>query len=643
MRSFGLHGSPALLLVILCLLPATNLAGEVDRTRYMSPDEVRAGMKGYGRTVMSGSRIDTFEFEVIGVMRNAYYAKQDVILVRCSGLNLEHSGIIGGMSGSPCYVRLDDGGERMIGAVAYGWNFNKDPICGVQPITQMLPISDVRTRMKEKKPSQGPTASAPSGRAAAERGGGHGIAELLARSWGEPVDEGSRLSIFNNEIRKLTDGAVKPEGPREQLRPLLTPVMVSGGAHGATDRFRDRFERLGLTPVASGAASAAAAEEARGVKLEPGSVLCIPFMRGDIMMEGLGTCTEVIGDRVLGFGHSMFGEGEVELPLATGIVHTVIPSVMRSNKIGAAIETVGTLKGDENSGVFGVSGPAPRMIPLEVVVKDLRGTQTYNYELVQEQNFTPMLLGTAALESVYAHNEPPKEHTIRYSLETEFENLGTFRSTDFTSQTGVMGIAMDAAVPTSALMNAPFAKAKVVRARMEISVEEGARLAYIDQVRALRTLRKPGDKVTVRVRWRHYRQEPLYTEKDYELALPADLPDGDYNLTVGSTRSYLSGLQTRRPHLFRADSLPELLEGFNLLSSAPSNRLYLSLDLPTGGVAVDRTEMPQLPSFRRQLLASTARNDLHRYSDSLTAHYDTDFAVSGSQVLKITVSRRADQ
>jgi hypothetical protein len=206
-----------------------------------------------------------------------------------------------------------------------------------------------------------------------------------------------------------------------------------------------------------------------------------------------------------------------------------------------------------------------------------------------------------------------------------------------------MGIAMDAAVPTSALMNAPFAKAKVVRAKMEISVEEGARLAYIDQVRALRTLRKPGETVTVRVRWRHYRQEPLYTEKDYQLALPADLPDGDYNLTVGSTRSYLSGLQTRRPHLFRADSLPELLEGFNLLSSAPSNRLYLSLDLPTGGVAVDRTEMPQLPSFRRQLLASTARNDLHRYSDSLTAHYDTDFAVSGSQVLKITVSRRADQ
>ena len=70
--------------------------------------------------------------------------QKDVILARCSGLNLEHSGIVGGMSGSPCYIRDKNGKPRMIGAIAYGWLFSKDPICGIQPIEQMLDIVEVR-------------------------------------------------------------------------------------------------------------------------------------------------------------------------------------------------------------------------------------------------------------------------------------------------------------------------------------------------------------------------------------------------------------------------------------------------------------------------------------------------------------------
>ena len=97
-------------------------------------------MQGFGRPSCPAAKIEPSRSKSSVLMHNAYYAQQDVILVRCSGLNLEHSGIIGGMSGSPCYIHDDDGKDRMIGAVAYGWTFNKDPICGVQPITQMLPI-----------------------------------------------------------------------------------------------------------------------------------------------------------------------------------------------------------------------------------------------------------------------------------------------------------------------------------------------------------------------------------------------------------------------------------------------------------------------------------------------------------------------
>ena len=60
-------------------------------------EDVRPGMKGFGRTVMKGTKVETFQAEVIGVLRNTSPGR-DMILCRLSGLGLERSGIIAGMS-----------------------------------------------------------------------------------------------------------------------------------------------------------------------------------------------------------------------------------------------------------------------------------------------------------------------------------------------------------------------------------------------------------------------------------------------------------------------------------------------------------------------------------------------------------------
>lgn len=631
--------------VALVLVAVRSASADYDRTKYISPDELRPGMKGYGRTVLTGGKIEEFKVEVVAVMRNAFYAKQDVILVRCSGLNLEHTGIIGGMSGSPCYIVEEDGRTRMMGAIAYGWSFNKDPIGGVQPITQMLPIPEVRmpgNTALATRPAGG-EAGGPRGGMTTFRSTGIPIGELVGRVCTEPLDESSPLSVLNEDIVRMNAGKSLPEPLAGELRPLTIPVMVSGGSHRTIERLRRSFERFGLTPVASGAASEATKTEYADIKLEPGSALCIPMMTGDMNMEGLGTCTEVLGDRVLGFGHSMFSMGSIELPLATGIVHTVIPSVSRSEKLGAAINVVGTLYGDENTGVFGIMGKKPDMIPLEVVVHDLRGTRTYHYQVMREDSFTPMLLGNGAMESVFSHSDPPEEHTVRYSVEVEFEGLGSFKSANFTSQRGAGGAASDLMSPTMSLMNAPFGKARVKSAKAEITIEKGARSASFDEIILPRTVFEPGETVTARVRWFHYRATPAYTTAAYSLDLPKDLPDGDYELMVCAPRTHALAQRVEKPHLYRADNMKDALAAFNRLASNPDNGIYLRLALPEGGLAVDKTEMPELPSFRRQILADGRRSDISRYSEVLAKRYDTEFAVSGGQSFRIRVSRRADQ
>ena len=81
----------------------------------MGVDQIRPGMRGFGKTVFQGTKIDTFSVEIVDVMRNVFGPKEDLILARLSGgpLPLEKTGVIEGMSGSPVYV---DG--KMIGAVS---------------------------------------------------------------------------------------------------------------------------------------------------------------------------------------------------------------------------------------------------------------------------------------------------------------------------------------------------------------------------------------------------------------------------------------------------------------------------------------------------------------------------------------------
>src|SRR5579884_2010517 len=74
--------------------------------------DVRAGMHGTGKTVFSGDRIEDFQVEILGVLKNVG-PKQSLILARLTGGPLEHTGIMQGMSGSPVYL---DG--KLAGAVA---------------------------------------------------------------------------------------------------------------------------------------------------------------------------------------------------------------------------------------------------------------------------------------------------------------------------------------------------------------------------------------------------------------------------------------------------------------------------------------------------------------------------------------------
>ena len=103
---------------------------------FLALNQVKPGMKGIGKTVFHGDKVEEFQVEILGVLENIA-PKQSAILAKLSGGPLENTGVMGGMSGSPVYI---DG--KMVGAVAFSFPFSKEAIAGITPIQQMVDILD---------------------------------------------------------------------------------------------------------------------------------------------------------------------------------------------------------------------------------------------------------------------------------------------------------------------------------------------------------------------------------------------------------------------------------------------------------------------------------------------------------------------
>ena len=117
------------------------------RTPLMPVEDLKAGMRGYAKTVISGDTIETFPVEVLGVTGSDSMGYQ--ILIRAGGDVIARSGgIAQGMSGSPVYI---DG--RLAGAIAYGKAFTDPHYCLLTPIHDMLDILDKPEPHRDVSPS----------------------------------------------------------------------------------------------------------------------------------------------------------------------------------------------------------------------------------------------------------------------------------------------------------------------------------------------------------------------------------------------------------------------------------------------------------------------------------------------------------
>lgn len=550
--------------VLLALAPAPGLQAQAT----LPLQDVQPGMKGHGRTVFRGSKIERFEFEVLGVQKNMAPGRS-LILVKASGGPLADTGILAGMSGSPCYI---DG--KLVGALSTGFAFEKEPIGGITPIADMLEqLRDVPESANPRTPLVLPKLEPPK--------------VLKAALAGAMVP-----------YRELAGGDL-PD-------PSALPLAVTGGE--LVPEARAFLEGLPLRYVAAPALAAPPGGEAS--PLEPGGMVAITLVQGDMDMAASGTITHVSGKRVLLFGHQLLNLGPVDLPLWSASVAYSMPSYLSSFKLATPVAPVGALRLDRATGVAGVLGAEARMIPLRLGL-NLSGRRMLNFrfDLMDHPFLTPFLASTVITQALNTHIRGLGLQSLALQGNIKVVGQNPLLIENVVADLNPGRLAAYVGGMLQAVSTNPFERAEIEGVSLTIKAEERLDYTTIAGARVLKARLKRGETLPVVVTLQNI--QGVREQTTLNLTVPASARPGKASLLVGDGLSIAAADPDERS--IEVGSLADVTRLLN--GALRNNHAYALLVQAQPGAGLRGSRIEGIPPSVAALLGSdgaTSDNRLQR-------------------------------
>jgi len=571
-------------LLSACALMLTCTVAAATELSVMGLDEVRVGMKGKARTVFSGSHIEEFDIEILGVLKN-WRPKGNLILVRASGQQVEHTGIAAGMSGTPVYI---DG--KLVGAIAYAWPFSKEPIAGVTPIGEMLEQESAGGTMGSESESK-----------------------------------------FRWEDSGETGGV---------LEEIDTPLLLSG-FHPAVQRMiESELIRYNMTVAQTGSGN----DEVTGLELVAGAPLAAQFVTGDATVSAIGTVTYAGEGRVLGFGHGLFYAGAVEIPMSAAYIHAVLPSLSGSVKLGSASEVVGTITRDGLSGVVGQIGVVPELIPVSVAVESDRvEAKEFNFRVMKHSLLTPSFVGWTVSSAALGVTGSTGDMTIEVDCEIELEGPGhgtrslSYKDSFF-SISPAAAIAQSLAAPLALVMQNQFERTDPVSITCRLSVEHSRKVAGVEEVYLSSQRVAAGDSVEVMVRLRPFRGQS-HSER-FVLHIPGTCQSERVEIRVCSAPEMRTWEVESTNRRLPPRELEQLIS--QISSSGRGNRLECVAFVEEREAGIQGKSFPSPPESFSSVVSTSGREGSvarSRIGVLDNAIIDTDYVIQGCRTVSLELDR----
>ncbi len=570
------------------VLMAVSTLRAQSQTQFFPLSEIRPGLRGVGQTIFEGNKVQEFQVEFLGVLKNFMAPKHDVILARLSGGPLAETGVIAGMSGSPVYV---DG--KLVGAVALAFPFSKEAITGITPIQEMLAVVPETIKVNGSEKIRPASTSLPF-KIAGTTLHPDASARLI------PDETGDALSV-QSLIKFLPSG-----GGNGSLSDLLLPLRFGGFSAEAMDAYSSLFNRMGLEPMQGAALSSSEAMPGNPKGPEPGTMVSLSLVRGDLNLNVDCTVTYRKGNDIYACGHRFLMVGPTKIPFSESQVLASVPSVASSFKIDVPGPEVGTIRQDRFGAIYGVLGEKAPMIPVHIHLASTLNTKTdYNFDIIEQSFLSPLLLNLGIVSTLSGTERSLGPSTLSLRGSIHLKDGETVKIEDVASgeinTAGVAGASVS--TPLNYLLDGGFHDLGIQGIDLTIVSTDEKRVATLEQVWSTQSQVRPGDHIEVTGLLRTPSGGTVIEK--IPIDIPESVNDKGLSLVVGSGAS-LNELQNRlTPFGATPRDLHQLVRALNRMRR--NNRVYALLMTPQRSLTLQGEDYPSPPpSLVQTFLADPA-------------------------------------
>lgn len=540
-----------------------------DNPQVIPMSEITEGMEGVGYTVIHGTNVEPFKVKVISVLRKMWHGS-DAILIELEGLNLEHSGTVAGMSGSPIYF---DG--KIAGALAFGWNYAKDPIAGVTPIEEMYKLYNDTNASKV-------------------------------------------ASISKNSLK--------------------TPLMFSGFNGDSFLEYSDKFKEMGFYPMQAGGSISDINQRGKFLFGDSVAIVLIDG-DFSIAGVGTVSHTDDEKFLLFGHSMWSKGRlrAPVSRAYINHIVASTASSfkigAAYSNYLGYTVYdgTFGV------SGVYG-EVPENTMIPVNLQVEDQSFlNKDFNFRVLNDPTYFSYLLSMAIYTAVTssAGSDEDGVFSVSYEIETDYFEEPykvTDRILSYSSKDAFKTAIEQLIAPVDFFIYNNFNRVGIKSIKLSIK-RSNLEYAFLNDITLLEPKAKAGETIHLRVGITPYDKEKTYI--NIPVKLPVNLTTDVYSIYAANEYIYNYAERLFMPNKYKIRSLDDVMRIYG--KSYDDKALKVWLYSSARGVQIGKDSFPMLPISKFGVMANNYTSDKASVINAIEGQFDMPYSILGLMKIDIII------
>jgi len=570
----------------------------------MPVSEISPGMKGIGKTVFHGTQIETFQVDIIDIVKGEGGINH-FILANLSGDKIEEGGgISAGMSGSPIYI--DD---KLIGAISSTWEMSEHNLCLITPIQEMLeilnlPYENNQTALQEYK-----------------------IDSSLYF-----IEEKTNKIIVKNIVK---NNSFQELAGREEIifYPVVSPIIINGIKGRTLERLSSSLKKFNLISIQgigfneNSDINFQEVGERPSNKMEAGSAIGIQLTRGDVNITSIGTVTYREGNKILALGHPFLKKGKVSFLLSAIYVYHSFPNIVMPFKLGSPLNLVGKVVQDREAGILAILNSYPLVIPLRIQVTDVSSGLSYQMgvQMINDYDLLEPLVSNITVQAIDNTLDRIGVGTAQIDIEIKGkkEEQELFRKNMYYSSDDI-AIQAISEIPEiiDLIVNNYFEIVDLTAININIKIDNKKKIGRVEEVVLEDSSIKPGDHLKAKIKIRPFRGELI--EKMLTIQIPFDTPPGEALLMVNGGGE----LDSQQEEIINNNKqdYKSLEEVFKEISDRPRGNQII------GEVILYSNELPYEENINNGDLIKEKEKE-----NSLISKIETDMVIEGYLEIPFTI------